>query len=107
MTWKLAFILFVSYLVSSLTLDAKLSSLEEARLASLAEKVGELYQSGKFADAIPLAQECLTLVENARAPAHPESATQVKNLAERYRPRGDYAKAEPLFQRALRIDEKA
>lgn len=107
MTWKLAFILLISCLVSCISLQAKLSPQDEARLTALAEKIGELYQSGKFAEAIPIAQECLALAEKALGPEHPESATQVNNLAELYRSTGDYAKAEALFQRALKIDEKA
>lgn len=107
MTWKLGFIFFVSCLVSCIRLHAKLSPEEEARLESLARKVGELYESGKFAEAIPIAQESLALAEKALGPGHPETASQVNNLAELYRSMGDYAKAEPLFQRALKIDEKA
>jgi tetratricopeptide (TPR) repeat protein len=107
MTWKLAFILLISCFVSCISLHAKLSPEEEARLASLAEKVGELYQSGKFAEAIPVAQESLALAEKALGPDHPESATLVNNLAELYRSMGEYAKAQALFQRALKIDEKA
>lgn len=107
MTWKLAFIFPISCLVLCISLQAKLSPQEEARLSSLAEKVGELYQSGKFAEAVPIAQECLALAEKALGPEHPESATHVNNLAELYRSTGDYAKAEAMFQRALKIDERA
>ncbi len=104
---KLALILLVFYLAFSVRSFAKLSPQDEAKLTSLAEKVGELYQSGKFAEAIPLAQESLALAEKTLGPNHPESATQVNNLAELYRSVGDYAKAEQFFQRALKIDEKA
>jgi tetratricopeptide (TPR) repeat protein len=34
-------------------------------------------------------------------------ATELNNLAALYRVQGQYAKAEPLFQRALAIDQKA
>lgn len=97
MTWKLAFIFPISCLVLCISLHAKLSPEEEARLSSLAEKVGELYQSGKFAEAVPIAQECLALAEKALGPEHPESATHVNNLAELYRSTGDYAKPKRCF----------
>ena len=38
---------------------------------------------------------------------HPEVAASLNNLAELYRITGDYAKAEPLYQRALQILEQA
>jgi len=37
----------------------------------------------------------------------PSTATSLNNLAGLYRQKGDFAKAEPLFQRALKIREKA
>ncbi len=38
---------------------------------------------------------------------HPDTATSLNNLAELYKAMGDYAKAEPLYRRALAIREKA
>jgi tetratricopeptide (TPR) repeat protein len=40
-------------------------------------------------------------------PDHPDVATSVNNLAYSCSEQGKYAKAEPLFQRALAIQEKA
>ena len=40
-------------------------------------------------------------------PEHPDTATSLNNLAQLYADMGDYAKAEPLYQRALKINEKA
>ena len=40
-------------------------------------------------------------------PDHPSVATSLNNLALLYYTQGDYAKAEPLYKRALSIREKA
>jgi len=39
-------------------------------------------------------------------PDHPDVATSLNNLAELYGTQGKYAEAEPLYNRALEIDEK-
>jgi CHAT domain-containing protein/Tfp pilus assembly protein PilF len=73
----------------------------------LREKVSELYQAGKFNQAVPIAQELLELCEKAVGPDHPGTAQALNDLALLYNTKGDYAKAEPLYQRALKIHEKA
>jgi tetratricopeptide (TPR) repeat protein len=80
---------------------------DRAKLLSLKKQVTELYQAGKFNEAIPIAQEFLELCEKVAGPDHPDTATALNNLAELYRSMGDYAKAEPLYQRALKIFGKA
>ena len=78
-----------------------------AKLSSLNKQFTELYQAGKFNEAIPIAQEFLELSEKALGPDHPYTATGFNNLALLYDSLGDYSKAEPHYQRALKIDEKA
>jgi tetratricopeptide (TPR) repeat protein len=80
---------------------------DRAKLSSLNTQVAELYQAGKFNEAIPIAQEAVELSEKATGPDRPDTALALTNLARLYKSLGDYAKAEPLFQRALKIDEKA
>src|SRR5437016_2875790 len=46
-------------------------------------------------------------MEKALGPEHPYVAQSLNNLAELYRANGEYAKAEPLYQRELAIREKA
>ena len=53
-----------------------------------------------------MATVCLALVE-AFGENHPNVATFLNNLAALYYSLGDYAKAEPLYQRSLVINEKA
>jgi tetratricopeptide (TPR) repeat protein len=78
-----------------------------AKLSSLNELVDELYQAGKFHEALPIAQEFLELSEKTLGPDHPDTARSLKYLAMVYLYLRGYAQAEPLFQRALKINEKA
>jgi tetratricopeptide (TPR) repeat protein len=71
-----------------------------AKLSSLNKQVAELYQAGKFNEAISIAEESLELSEKAIGPDHPDTALALNNLAQLYRFMGDYAKAEPLYQSA-------
>ena len=73
----------------------------------LNKRVIELYRAGKFAEAIPLAQQALAIDEKALGPDHPDVATGLNNLAELYRNQGRYVEAETLLKRALAIYEKA
>jgi hypothetical protein len=80
---------------------------DRAKLSSLNKQVTELYQAGKFNEAVPIAQEAVELSEKALGLDHPNTALALSNLARLYWFLGDYAKAEPLFQRALKIKRKA
>jgi len=80
---------------------------QEVRWNELNVQVDHLYQQGKYAEAIPLAQESQRIAEAAFGSEHPNTAKSVNNLAELYYYQGRYAEAEPLFQRALAIKEKA
>ena len=59
-----------------------------AKLSSLNKQVTELYQAGKFNEAIPIAQESLELSEKALGPDHPDTATALNNLAALYHSHG-------------------
>ena len=72
----------------------------------LIRRVVELYQAGKYQEAIPVAQQLLEIRERALGPEHPYTATSLNSLAELYREMGEYAKAGPLYRRALAIREK-
>ncbi len=73
----------------------------------LDRQVVELYQSGKYQEAIPFARQLLGLREEINGPEHPATAISLNNLAELYREIGDFLKAESLYRRALAIREKA
>jgi tetratricopeptide (TPR) repeat protein len=73
----------------------------------LNKKVIELYNAGRYADAIPIAQQVLAIREKALGRDQPNVATSLNNLAELYRLQGRYGDAEPLYQRSSAIFEKA
>ncbi|MCH7923260.1 MAG: tetratricopeptide repeat protein [Nitrospinae bacterium] len=79
----------------------------QAPKVSEPEALMELYQKGKYREAMPVAKEALKLAEQTFGPDNPYVATSLTNLAELYRIQGQYAQAEPLHKRALAIREKA
>ena len=78
---------------------------EEAN--ALNQKAVELYQAGRYQEALPLYQRALAIREKALGPEDPDTAESLNNLAVLYKTMGAYDKAMPLYQRALKIDEKA
>jgi tetratricopeptide (TPR) repeat protein len=73
----------------------------------LNQQVIQLYNQGRYSEAIPLAQRTLAIVEKALGPDHPNVATALNNLADLYRAQGRYPDAETLYKRSLAIREKA
>ena len=78
-----------------------------ARAEELNSKVRELYQQGRYGEAIPLAQEVLLLRETTLGENHPAVATSLNNLAGLYEEQGNYTAALPLYEQALSIRETA
>jgi tetratricopeptide (TPR) repeat protein len=74
--------------------------LDEA--TALNQQVTQLYNQGRYSEAIPLAQRVLTICEKALGPDHPDVATSLNNLAELYRVQGRYADAERLYERSFK-----
>jgi len=70
-------------------------------------RVDELFRAGKYADAIPLAQQALALREKALGPNHLDVAKELSRLAAIYNGLERYAEMEPLYKRALAIRERA
>ncbi len=71
----------------------------------LNNKVIELFNGGKIVEAISMAEQLLALREKTLGPDHPDVAQSLNNLAFLYEDQGRYAEAEPLYKRALAIDE--
>ncbi|MFZ1028611.1 MAG: tetratricopeptide repeat-containing protein, partial [Limnoraphis robusta] len=90
---------------SSVLLVQQSDELEEAK--RLHQQVVQLYQQGKYNEAIPIAVRVLEIRERLLGENHPDVATSLNNLAELYRDQGRYNEAEPLYQRSLAISEKA
>jgi tetratricopeptide (TPR) repeat protein len=60
-----------------------------------------------YSQALPLLCDALAIHEKALGPEHPNTATNLTNLALLLKDQGDYAGARPLYERALASFEKA
>jgi CHAT domain-containing protein/Tfp pilus assembly protein PilF len=79
-----------------------------AEAERLYKQVVELSQQGRFAEALPLAQQLVEMVRMLSGEAHPAYATSLNSLADIYiKGQGKYAEGEPLLKKALEIYEKA
>ena len=72
----------------------------------LVEEVNKLRAAAKYAEAIPLGERLLELVEKEFGPENLAVANVINGLAELYRASGNVGRAEPLFQRALAMRQK-
>ena len=63
--------------------------LQEAE--KLNQQVEQLYQQGKYAEAIPLAEKALAIQEKVLGKEHPDVATSLNNLAALYQSQGNYS----------------
>ncbi|NMG60492.1 tetratricopeptide repeat protein [Geitlerinema sp. P-1104] len=84
---------------------------EETRLLEeahhLNQRVLQLYEEGRYQEAIPLEQRALEIRETALGESHPLVAESLNNLAQLYHNQGNYHAAEPLYLRSLEIRETA
>jgi tetratricopeptide (TPR) repeat protein len=73
-------------------------SLEFSEATKLLNQAGfYLSERGRYTDAKPLYERGLAIREKAFGAEHPDVATSLNNLANLYRDRGRYAKAEPFI----------
>ena len=85
---------------------AQVSSQDQEALAQakrLNQQAMELYQQGKYNEAIPLAEKALAIFEKVLGENHLDVATSLNNLALLYQFQGRYSESEPLYQQALAI----
>jgi CHAT domain-containing protein len=79
---------------------------ELAEAKQLNQQVVQLYNQGRYEDAIPLAKRAVDIREKVQGKNHPDVATSLNNLALLYVSQGKYTEAERLYQRSLAINEK-
>jgi len=80
---------------------------EDPRLAATLNTLAVLYHAQKkYAQAEPLYQQVLKLLEQTIGPDHPTLATTLNNLAVVCEAQDKYAEAAPLYQRALALIER-
>ncbi|KAM3100088.1 CHAT domain-containing protein [Phormidesmis sp. 146-12] len=80
------------------------TALQEAK--RLNQQAFQLYQQGKFNEAIPLAEQVLAIHKRILGENHPYVDTSLNNLAMLYQRQGRYAEAEPLFKQALELNKR-
>lgn len=100
-------------LLFSISLFLALITPAVARDQALPEQVNqwtqdcvEGYQQGHYRQALLSCQSVVDALQILHA-EHPTFATALNNLAALYKAQGNYAEAEPLYRRSLRILEKA
>jgi tetratricopeptide (TPR) repeat protein len=76
-------------------------------LNKLFSKTAKLYQQGRYAEAVKVAEEALTVAEKSLGSEHPDVALALNDLAALCHAQGSYAQAEPLYERSLIIRENA
>ena len=74
--------------------------------ANMAESDRAYINKGRYAKTEPLFQCALVIKEKAMGPEHLSVANSHLYLASLYRTRGEYVKAEPMFERVHRIIRK-
>ena len=79
----------------------------DAELQAVNSRVIELYQTGKYAEAIPLARRYASGIKARSGDNAPDYATALNNLALLLQRTNRFSEAEPLMRRALAIDEKS
>jgi tetratricopeptide (TPR) repeat protein/CHAT domain-containing protein len=98
-------VVLASLALSCWSISPSIAQVGEAE--KLEKRVAELFQAGKYSEAIPLAQQVLVIRKKALGPDHSGLAPSLHNLALLYDYQGRYADAEPLYKRALAINERA
>jgi CHAT domain-containing protein/Tfp pilus assembly protein PilF len=80
---------------------------QQERWQQLSEQVEQLYAQGRYAEAVPLAQEALRMAEATFGSNDPNVALSLLSLGTLYKQEANYAQAESLDRRALSIYENA
>ncbi|MFM6511617.1 MAG: tetratricopeptide repeat protein [Microcystis panniformis] len=91
----------VGQVISQVSPQDKLAEAER-----LTQQVIQLYQQGKYNEAIPLAEQALTIRKQQLGDNHPLTAQSLNNLALLYYSQGRYSEAEPLYKEALAISKQ-
>ncbi|WP_375327584.1 tetratricopeptide repeat protein [Microcystis sp. BLCC-F210] len=91
----------VGQVISQVSPQDKLAEAER-----LNQQVIQLYQQGKYNEAIPLAEQALAIIKQQLGDNHPLTAQSLNNLAFLYDSQGRYSEAEPLYKQALAIIKK-
>jgi CHAT domain-containing protein/tetratricopeptide (TPR) repeat protein len=75
--------------------------------AAISKRIGELHTSGKYAEALPLAERLVALAKSRYGEASTDYANALEQLAATHFYQQNYAQAEPLYQQVLAVRERA
>ncbi len=107
MMWQLVTLLssvFVSLALFSATSARAQDSVALQQAKELNAEVIQLFQKGRYEEAIPKARDALGIREKALGAAHPDVAQSLNNLAELYRAQGRYEEADVPFLPVRPVD---
>ncbi|GDZ95766.1 tetratricopeptide TPR_2 [Planktothrix agardhii CCAP 1459/11A] len=79
---------------------------QQMEWSTLNQQVNQLYNQGKFNEAILVAKQALILAQSLHPGDHPDLATSLNNLALLYEFQGRYSEAEPLYKQALEMYQR-
>jgi tetratricopeptide (TPR) repeat protein len=79
---------------------------EDDTAGHLNRQIEELKNQGKYEEAIPLAEQLVTLTRQAHGDQNAETVASINTLAVLYEETREYAKVEPLLKEALEIRQK-
>ncbi len=79
---------------------------QSSELPDAFNRQSELYEQGRYQEALPFAEKALRLGKAEFGLDHPYTARLLNNLALLYRDQGKYAEAEPLYQRSVALRNK-
>jgi len=74
--------------------------------SALNQQVSQLIKQGKHQVRFPLRKKAVEVAKRTLGPDHPKTADALNNLGFIFKKTGDYGKAEPLYQEALRIRQE-
>jgi len=86
--------------------EATEAELRLAEAEQLMQQVTKLKGQGQYANAIPLAERALAILQQVLEEEHPAVSTTLNNLASLYKNQGRYLEAEHLYRQALQMRQR-
>jgi CHAT domain-containing protein/tetratricopeptide (TPR) repeat protein len=102
-----ALAIYLLILAVSVGLGTHRAGAQEGEIDALNLQAAQLYEAGKYGEAMVPAREALALAEQRFGPEDARLARLLNNVALLHERLKQYAEAEPFYQRALSIEEKA
>ena len=97
---KILFLLLV-FLIN----QASAEEIDQNKVLTLMNKIGQLTNSGKYKEAIPYTEELLETAKQSMGEDNPNYAGLLVNVAMIHQNAGDYEKAETLYLRGIKVAE--